>query len=268
MSRAKEMAAKDAAAKAMASNIMNWPVEVRVMVYKLCIPVGETLVLKPTACERKEIKKRVLRATKLPVLLRVNQAMREEAACVFFMMNTWRVVDIPPSLSLSDLFEKYVRRATATFDRRIIKMDDLFTISDEVFESQSRRSMRLEEIHDNMKTHLLDLWKDKCEILGRCSLKELTVDFSGCKCPLGCCRMFMTVAKRLVSKVTFEEKRITVRGMKYQSEAGYVHLADMRCDDCWKGPEKYAAENGYCWRSALESDDEEEIEVEVETEEE
>lgn len=60
------------------------PRELRVTEYELCLPIGEELVLKPTACDREDIAAGVLQATLFRVSFRVNKIVRAEAVAIFY----------------------------------------------------------------------------------------------------------------------------------------------------------------------------------------
>ena len=210
----------------MASTLMSLPRELRYMIYELCLPIGKELVLKPTACDQEDIAASDLQAAPFPALLQVNSIVRGEAAAIFYRKNTWRIMDIPKGLQLPEIFNEHVREATVRFDRRIFKIYDLWDISDKVFETETWTKRRREEIHDRLKERLLGIWTDKCRILGQLRLKKLTVDFTRCKCPLGCCRMVENVLVWLVAFGTLHETRkVIATGIVFEIEAKVIHEA-------------------------------------------
>lgn len=228
------------------------PLEVRTMIYKLCLPVGKALVLKSTPCEKEEIKARRLLKTPFPELLQVNSKIREEAAPIFYGTNSWRIIDIPKGLSLPKVFFKHVHEATVTFDRRIMSIKDIWATSDETFEDTTRAGDRLQAIHDQLKENLLDTWQEKCSTLRKLSLTDLEVDFEHCKCPIGCCRMVEDLFAELDGYVTLQDDRkMEMTGLVFEYEAELLHTGNFRCEACHDGPEEEAFDSGPCWRSVL-----------------
>ena len=233
----------------MASAFERIPRELRDAIYKLCLPVGKELVLKATPCEKDEIRDREIRVAPFPALLQVNQSIRAEAGFLFYRRNTWRIIDAE-RLQLPTIFEKYVRKATVTFDRRIFKFEDFWSMSEDVMENRIPARDRLDCIHSNMKERLLEIWTNKCLTLAELRLQELTMDFEHCVCPLGCCRMVEDVVSELHENEVIGGKcEVTAMGMVFENEAELLHLADVRCYQC-EGPT-----GGTCWRSALDEDE-------------
>ncbi|KAL9135695.1 MAG: hypothetical protein Q9175_003096 [Cornicularia normoerica] len=154
-------------AMVLGSDSMGLPRELRVMEYELCLPIGEELVLKPTACDREDIAAGVLRATLFRASFRVNK------------INTRRIIEVPEGLRLPAFFNKHVHEAMIMCDRRILRIDDLWDISGDVFEGGTWGKSRLGEIHDNLKEHLLEIWMDKGRALGKLHLRELTALHAG-----------------------------------------------------------------------------------------
>ena len=234
----------------MAPNFMGLPFELRVEVYKLCLPIGKQLVLKPTACDKEDIAAGDLQVAPFPALLQVDRTIRAEAAVFFYQQNTWRIIDIPKGLRLPTIFKKNVRKATVTFDRRIFKIEDLWEISDDVINSEGRATGQIDNIHDGLQEHLMDIWTKKCTTLGKLSLTNLTLDFTRCVCPLGCCRMFKETFDSLEGCVTPDEDcKVTATGMALEHEAEMIHRHDITCVECFEGP------GGACWRSPLDEED-------------
>ena len=221
------------------------------MIYELCLPINESLVLKPTPCEKDDIANGSLQVASFPAILRANSAIRAEATAIFYGKNTWRIMDVPDGLTLPFLFEDHVRKATVTFDRRIVKIDDLWTISDTNFTGENSVRDRLNETHDDLRVHLCDIWMDKCDTLKEFSnLRELTVDFSRCMCPLGCHRMVSDIYSKLNASVALKgDNQIMITGAVFEHEAEMMHQDDRRCEYCYEGPAEEVAASGYCWRS-------------------
>ena len=220
------------------------------MVYKYYLPIGKKVALNSTTCDKEGVEAGVRRAVPFPALLQVNSKIRAEAAPIYYRENTWRIDDAPKGLRLPRLFSKHVHKATVSFDRSTINIDTIWKVSNDVFENVAPASQRLRVIHNELKQDLLTTWERKCKTVANLDLKELTVDFEQCKCPLGCCRLVEDVVELLYESVTLEEDgKINVTGLLFEQEATFVHVRDFRCDACHKGPEEDAADAGYCWRS-------------------
>ena len=230
---------------------MRFPPEVRNLIYELCLPINKDFVLWPTPCDTEDIEDGCLHVAPSPALLRVSSTIRAEATAIFYRQNIWRIMDVPKGLSLPTLFEQHVRKATLTFDRRIVEIGDLWDISNSAFSSEVCAKDRLQETHDNLRTHLSDIWMDKCRtLINFHQLRELTVDFSHCMCPLGCCRMVSDILYELTESASLRgDNKIMATGVKFTQEAQMLHEHDHRCQYCFMGPEEDALSAGYCMES-------------------
>lgn len=209
------------------------------MIYKRLLPTKRTLLLKKTACDKEEIKRRSMFKTSFPRLLQVCSTIRDEAAPIFYATNVWKITDVPEGLQLPSVFKKHVHKAIVAFDRRIFSIQEIWRISDEVFEEGSLARRRCTDIHVELKRELLEIWQEKCEVLTSLpNLRELTVDFENCRCPIGCCRMVEDVFDELAGCVTLEDDRkIDVTGLVFEHEAEMIHRENFRCEDCATEPE-------------------------------
>lgn len=233
------------------------------MIYKLCLPVGKALVLKVPPGQKEGVRagRRVLKVS-FPALLQINSQIRAEAAPIFYGTNSWTIIDIPRGLSLPEVFFTHVHEATVTFDRRVMSIKKVWSISDQVFDKTTKTGSshnRLHIIHNKLKKHLLAIWQDKCSTLRTMSsLTELTVDVENCKCPIGCCRMVVDIFAELDGRVTLkDERRIEIDGLVFEQEAELIHTGNFRCEACDDiDEEEYVSEGETpdpppCWRSKL-----------------
>ncbi|KAF6219643.1 hypothetical protein HO133_004112 [Letharia lupina] len=132
-------------------------------------------------------------------LLGVNSAIRDEAACILFGENVWRLSPRPyaqdDKYRLWETYARYFRQVVTSFDARDIDETQLLDISMQSME-------RVDEDEDldhfdqagtaNIHQEQLSLMKDpfiaKRNILRQMDLKSLSFDFANLFCPSWCCR--------------------------------------------------------------------------------
>lgn len=172
------------------SHFLNLPTEVRFIIFGYCLIIGEINPY-PRNYDRQEPMRSLQRKPDI-ALLQVNKLIRAEAEIVLYGKNVWRLSWDEWNRPLWVVSEKLVRKLIISFDVRDLDTGEMLELI--LAARDPANDIQFETLGDKCHEYGCDSlvnekWAWKMAVASKMMLTDLTLDFTNCFCPSGCCRL-------------------------------------------------------------------------------
>lgn len=202
------------------------------MIYEYCLVVQGDLNPYPTHYEQQDNMRPLPRKPDI-ALLQVNHLVRDEAQVVLYEQNMWRLsagwllAFTEKSQGWRGGTKNLIRRLVVSFDVRDLDSAELLkhALLARLGWAQQGSDNRMVMGHDLICARLLaGPWWFKIDFLSQMKVTNVTLDFTNCYCPNGCCRLVEDLhddLKRIWDVLSFDAA-VTITGWHDQVEADNI----------------------------------------------
>ncbi len=172
-------------------HFLKLPREIRDMIYDYCLLVQGEIIPYPTYYEKEEIGRPLPQKPDI-ALLQVNKQIRAEAADMLYGQHVWRLSYNSTEDSMWNSSTEFIRKVVVNFDAQDLVSSALITMTRLENGQEGAPLTKFGDVcHNAGCVELVEkIWSWKIGMIAKMTkLTDLTLDFTNCSCPHGCCRL-------------------------------------------------------------------------------